>query len=92
MFEQERKSGTLSLTRDQLAAWVDFVDGRIVRARSSEADGNARDIVLKVLDWRHGYFELTAGVPTSGKIEVEDSVTHLLLEHARLRDEAQSRS
>jgi DNA-binding response OmpR family regulator len=93
MFEQERKSGTLSLTRDQLAAWVDFVDGRIVRARSSEADGhNARDIVLKVLDWRHGYFELSAGVPTSGKIEVEDSVTHLLLEHARLRDEESSRS
>jgi DNA-binding response OmpR family regulator len=92
MFEQERKSGTLSLTRDQLAAWIDFVDGRIVRARSSEADGNARDIVLKVLDWRHGYFELTAGVPTSGKIEVEDSVTHLLLEHARRHDEASSRS
>jgi len=91
MFEQEKKSGTLSLTRDQLAAWVDFVDGRIVRARSSEAEGNGKDIVLKVLDWRHGYFELTAGVPTSGKIELEDSITHLLLEHARLRDEESSR-
>jgi DNA-binding response OmpR family regulator len=91
MFEQEKKSGTLSLTRDQLAAWVDFVDGRIVRARSSEADGSGKDIVLKVLDWRHGYFELTAGVPTSGKIELEDSITHLLLEHARLRDEESSR-
>lgn len=90
MFEQEKKTGQLSLTRDQLVAWIDFVDGRIVRARSSEGDGNARDAVLKVLDWKNGYFELTAGVPTAGKIEVDDSVTHLLLEHARLRDEQAS--
>ena len=89
MFEQEKKTGQLSLTRDQLAAWIDFVDGRIVRARSSEADtATARATVLKVLDWRHGFFELTAGAPAAGKIEVEDSVTHLLLEHARMRDEA----
>jgi DNA-binding response OmpR family regulator len=88
MFEQEKKTGQLSLTRDQLVAWIDFVDGRIVRARSSELDAAARDVVLKVLDWRHGYFELTSGVPASGKIEVQDTVTHLLLEHARLRDEA----
>jgi CheY-like chemotaxis protein len=88
MFEQEKKSGHLSLTRDQIVAWIDFVDGRIVRARSSEIDTGGRDIVLKVLDWRHGYFELTAGVPKVGKVEVEDSITHLLLEHARLHDEA----
>jgi DNA-binding response OmpR family regulator len=92
MFEQEKKTGTLSLTRDQVVAWIDFVEGRIVRARSSEANGGAREIVLEVLDWRHGYFELSAGTPTVGKIEVEDSVTHLLLEHARLRDEAQQGS
>jgi CheY-like chemotaxis protein len=92
MFEQEKKTGQLSLTRDQLAAWIDFIDGRIIRARSSEADGTARAIVLKVLDWRHGYFELTAGVPgSSAPAEVEDSVTHLLLEHARLHDEATAR-
>ena len=92
MFEQEKKTGQLSLTRDQLAAWIDFVDGRIVRARSSENDGTARAIVLKVLDWRHGYFELTAGVPAgSTPVELQDSVTHLLLEHARLSDEASPR-
>jgi DNA-binding response OmpR family regulator len=87
MFEQEKKSGQLSVTRDQLVAWIDFVEGRIVRARSSEADTNARQTILKVLDWRQGYFELSAGVPAAGTIEVEDSVTHLLLEHARIRDE-----
>jgi DNA-binding response OmpR family regulator len=88
MFEQEKKTGQLSVTRDQLVAWIDFVNGKIVRARSSEVDGNARDIVLKVLDWKHGYFELTAGVPTSGTVEMDTTVTHLLLEHARLSDEA----
>ena len=88
LFEQEKKTGQLSLTRDQLVAWIDFVEGRIVRARSSEVDGSARDTVLRVLDWRHGFFELTAGSPSSGSIELDDSVTHLLLEHARLRDES----
>jgi DNA-binding response OmpR family regulator len=88
MFEQEKKTGQLSLTRDQIVAWIDFVGGKIVRARSSEVDGSARDIVLKVLDWRHGYFELTAGQPQSGTVEMDTTVTHLLLEHARLRDEA----
>jgi DNA-binding response OmpR family regulator len=87
MFEQEKKTGQLAITRDQLVAWIDFVNGQIVRARSSEADGNARDIVLKVLDWRHGYFELTTGQPGSGTVELDTTVTHLLLEHARLRDE-----
>ena len=88
MFEQEKKTGQLSITRDQLVAWVDFVNGQIVRARSSEVDGSARDIVMKVLDWKHGFFELTAGNPQSGKVELDMSITHLLLEHARMRDEA----
>ena len=88
MFEQEKKTGQLSVTRDQIVAWIDFINGKIVRARSSESDGDPRDIVLKVLDWRHGYFELSAGTPNIAKVELEASVTHLLLEHARLRDEA----
>jgi DNA-binding response OmpR family regulator len=88
MFEQEKKTGQLSLTRDQLVAWIDFVEGRIVRARSSESDGDARDAVLRVLDWRNGFFELTAGTPAAGKVEFQGSVTHLLLEHARRSDEA----
>jgi DNA-binding response OmpR family regulator len=88
MFEQEKKTGQLTVTRDQLVAWIDFVGGKIVRARSSEVDGNARDIVLKVLDWKHGFFELSAGAPMPGIVELDTTVTHLLLEHARLSDEA----
>jgi hypothetical protein len=87
MFEQEKKTGTLSITRDQLVAWVDFVSGRIVRARSSETDGGVKAVMMTLLDWKHGYFELTAGTPAAGRPEHEVAVTHLLLEHAQLRDE-----
>jgi DNA-binding response OmpR family regulator len=88
MFEQEKKTGQLSITRDEMVAWIDFVNGKIVRARSSEADGDTKDIVLKILDWKHGYFELSAGTPSAGSPDEEVAVTHLLLEHARLADEA----
>lgn len=89
MFEQERKSGQLSVTRDQSVAWIDFVEGKIVRARSTEVDSDSRAVLMNVLDWEVGYFELSAGTPpTSMKPELESSITHLLLEHARIRDEA----
>ncbi|HEY1556710.1 MAG TPA: DUF4388 domain-containing protein [Kofleriaceae bacterium] len=89
MFEAERKTGQLALTRDQLAAWIDFADGRIVRAHSPDVRGDTRDVMLSLLDWRDGYFELATGAPAAGKAELDTSVTHLLLEHARLRDEAE---
>ena len=89
MFEQDKKTGQLSVTHDELVAWIDFVDGRIVRARSSELeDSDAREVMMRVLDWKQGYFELAGGTPTLGKPELNTSITHLLLEHARLRDEA----
>jgi DNA-binding response OmpR family regulator len=87
MFESERKTGQLSITRDQLVAWIDFVEGRIVRAHSSEVDGDAREVLMTVLDWRNGFFELATGVPAPGKIEVDATVTQILLEHARQQDE-----
>ena len=88
MFEQGRKSGQLAVTRDQLVAWIDFVDGRIVRARSTEVAADSRTVMMSVLDWQAGYFELSAGAPAVAAPELAASVTHLLLEHARLRDEA----
>jgi CheY-like chemotaxis protein len=87
MFEQDRTTGQLSVTREQLVAWIDIVDGRIVRARASELDGDSRAVIMHVLDWKDGFFELSAGAHTN-KVEIDTSVQHLLLEHARLRDEA----
>jgi len=88
MFEQERKSGQLSITHEHFVAWIDFAEGKIVRARSSELDAGSHPVLMSVLDWKDGYFELTSGTPKSTP-ELETSVTHLLLEHARLRDEGQ---
>jgi DNA-binding response OmpR family regulator len=88
MFEQERKSGQLALTRDQVVAWIDFVEGKIVRARSTEIDADSRSVMMNVLDWQAGYFELLSGTASIAKPDLDSSVTHLLLEHARLRDEA----
>lgn len=88
MFEQDKKTGQLAVTRDQLVAWLDFVDGKLVRARSSEADRDPRVVVFNVLSWKHGYFELSGGPPESGHSEFDTSITQLLLEHAQQADEA----
>lgn len=89
MFEQERKTGQLTITRDHLVTWIDFVDGKIVRARSTLLDTGTHEVLMSVLDWNDGYFELSSGTPVQVAPELETSVTHLLLEHARLRDEGQ---
>jgi len=89
MFEQERKSGQISVTRDHLVAFIDVIEGKIVRARSNEIAGTSHAIMMSVLDWKAGYFEVLSGAPAQVKPELEASITHLLLDHARLRDEAQ---
>jgi len=43
---------------------------------------------MNVLDWQAGYFELSAGTPAVASPDLDITVTHLLLEHARRRDEA----
>lgn len=87
MLEQERKTGVLRLTRDDTVAWLSFVNGRLVRARASDKRDDSRSTVMRVLDWTAGHFELSAG-GAEGDPELDDSVTHLLLEHARVSDEA----
>lgn len=86
MIEQDRKTGVLTLTRSDQLAWLTFVDGRLVRVRSSDHRGDSRATLMRVLDWTDGYFELAAG-GTEGEAELEESITHLLLEHARVTDE-----
>jgi hypothetical protein len=88
IFEQERKSGQLSLTHNEHVAWIEFADGKIVHARSTEAEGDARSTMLRLLDWHEGYFELSSGASSGKQHESIGSITHLLLEHAHLRDEA----
>ena len=86
MLEQDRETGLLRLSRDELVAWLSLIDGRVTRARSSDLRGDSRTTLMRILNWTSGYFELTAGTP-EGEVEVLESITHLLLEHARVRDE-----
>ncbi|MCX5746928.1 MAG: response regulator [Proteobacteria bacterium] len=84
IFEQERKSGQLALTHNEHLAWIEFADGKIVRAKSTELEGDSKATMLRLLDWREGYFELSAGSPDGAKPELTGSI----MEHAQLRDEA----
>jgi len=87
MFEHEKKTGQLALVREQQLAWIDFVDGRIVRARASDMDRPAKDVVMSVLDWTDGFFELSSGAAAGAPAELDATVHQLLLEHATRRDE-----
>ncbi|HTJ46579.1 MAG TPA: response regulator [Kofleriaceae bacterium] len=87
MLEQDRKTGVLTMTNAEVVAWLWFTDGKLVRVRASDVRGDSRSTLMRVLDWNEGHFELSVG-SAEGPRELEDSVTHLLLEHARMRDEA----
>lgn len=89
LLEHERKSGVLRLTRDETIAWLTFVDGRVVRARASDRRGDSHSTLMRVLSWSSGHFELAAAGPEDGPRDLDHSVTHLLLEHARVTDEAE---
>lgn len=91
MLEHERKTGVLRLTHNEIVAWLSFVDGRLVRVRASDRRDDSRATLMRILDWTAGHFELSAG-SAEGIPELDDSVTHLLLEHARVTDEARARS
>ena len=81
LFEHERTSGRLVLP----GAWIDLRAGRIVDASTGDASGLAA--VFALLDRAEGTFELVPGAPAGGELEL--GVTHVLIEHARQRDEAQ---
>ena len=78
LFEQERTTGRLVLP----GAWVDLREGRIVDAATTDSGGITA--VLDLLDREAGTFELLPAAPAG---DLELSITHVLLEHARLRDE-----
>jgi CheY-like chemotaxis protein len=86
MFEQQRKTGRLVVTSDQVA-WIDIADGRIVGAGSSLGT-DMRTTLHDVLDWDHGSFELSALALPHHDPELALPIMHLLLEHACAKDEA----
>lgn len=93
LLAQERQSGRLELTAHLTSgtAWIELADGLVVGAGTSEhAGGEPAALVMSLLDWTRGTFELVARPPARAAAHDPHamSVTHLLLEHARRRDEA----
>lgn len=89
MFELQRKSGQLLLHRGDVSGWIDLEEGRIVNARSTELIADPRSVIMSLLDWTVGQFELSTSRDVAlPPCELTMPITHLLLEHARQRDEA----
>ncbi|HEX5057946.1 MAG TPA: response regulator [Kofleriaceae bacterium] len=87
MMEIEKKTGRLVASNGH-AAWIDIVDGRIVDAGWSLGTSHPRAVVMSVLDWTQGSFKLVAVPTRHSDSDLAMPVTHLILEQARLRDEA----
>jgi CheY-like chemotaxis protein len=88
LLELERKSGVLMLARTAELARIFVSEGRLLKVESSLGTAAAtRDRVLGLLDWRDGVFEFSPAAMSS-RDEIGESITALLLEHARTRDEA----
>ena len=78
LFELERVTGRLVLA----GSWIDLRAGRIVDAATPDSTGITA--LYELLDRDTGTFELVRTTP-SGELEL--SVSHVLLEHARRTDE-----
>lgn len=91
LLEFERKSGILHLLRSDEIARVFMAEGKLTKVESSvTSSGPPRDRLMRLLDWRDGQFEF-APAAIGGRDDLGISVTALLLEHARRRDEELAR-
>ena len=86
LFEFERKSGILLLVRDGEIARMFVSEGRILKVECSTGNGVPKQRMMQLLDWHIGQFEFSP-CAIGGRDEVQLSITQLLLEHARVRDE-----
>ncbi len=86
LFEFERKSGILLLLHEGEIARVFVSDGKILKVEANTGNGTPRHRMMQLLDWREGQFEFSP-CAIGGRDEIGTTVTQLLLEHARIRDE-----
>jgi DNA-binding response OmpR family regulator len=88
LLEVERRTGLLILRSEGRRAEIEIAEGRLYRARLEPDEGYENDVLrlCHVLDWCNGDFELRgAKIATSAAEGVR--LSHVLLEHARTRDE-----
>jgi CheY-like chemotaxis protein len=90
LLEFERKSGVLLVLRSSELARVFVADGKILKVETTTGIGLPKDRLMRLLDWREGQFEFSPA-EIGGRNELGLSVTQILLEHARRRDEQRTR-
>jgi CheY-like chemotaxis protein/Tfp pilus assembly protein PilZ len=86
LLEFERMSGVLLVLRSNELARVFVADGKIVTVEATGVGGPPKDRLMCLLDWDEGQFEFSPA-EIAGRDDLGLSVTQLLLEHARSRDE-----
>lgn len=86
LLELERKSGYLLCVREGETGMLGFRQGRVVRAEVRPPGLRGRDKVFYLLDWREGRFEFVSQ-DVGSEDEIGESVGHLLIQHAQIRDE-----
>jgi len=87
LFEFERKSGILLLLRDGDIGRMFVSEGKVLKVETSATLGGQKQRLMSLLDWKTGTFEFSP-CAIGGRDELHLTVTQVLLEHARIRDEA----
>jgi len=87
LFEFERKSGILVVLSRHHAARLFLAGGRVVKVDAGDGARPPLACLLTVLDWTIGHFEFTS-CEVMGIDELGMATSHVLLEHARVNDEA----
>jgi hypothetical protein len=90
MLDLERRSGVLLIRRSGEVGRLWISHGRVLRAQIEGSDTwTGRAAACRILAWEQGRFELTRDQVT-GDDEIDMPTTHLLMEAAQLRDEAEA--
>jgi CheY-like chemotaxis protein/Tfp pilus assembly protein PilZ len=87
LLEFERKTGILLVLREHELARVFISGGKILKVETTSDEGTPKQRLMRLLDWSDGRFEFSPA-EIGQRDEVGLSVTQLLLEHARVHDEA----
>lgn len=87
LLEFERKSGIALVHAPGHLARLFIAHGRVMKIEADNLGDDKVAAMMTMLDWQHGRFELIA-CEVAGADELGMPTSQILLEHARLRDEA----
>lgn len=84
------KTGRLELSAGGASGWLDFLDGKLIRARVGQLEG--REAALCFVGLEKGRFRFRVGLSPSSLPSAEIPINQILLEHAWAEDELRLRA